>query len=91
MLCSEKTKHDIVEKCICNEDQGAGYTYQDEYGDCNYCLGEPARCSECNSTRKLVEMIDNFELPYQKFISEYQHFNWCKFIGCTESDDGLVF
>ena len=27
-------------KCYCHEDQGSGYTYQDEYGDCAFCLGE---------------------------------------------------
>lgn len=27
--------------CICDEDQGAGYTYQDEYGDCPFCTGIP--------------------------------------------------
>ena len=26
------------EDCYCNEDQGAGYTYQDEHGYCDYCL-----------------------------------------------------
>ena len=25
------------DKCYCDEDQGAGYTYQDEHGDCEYC------------------------------------------------------
>lgn len=52
-LCEEETKHDVITECICNEDQGAGYTYRDEYGDCNFCEGEPARCLECNSTRPL--------------------------------------
>jgi len=27
-------------RCYCHEDQGSGYTYQDEYGDCAYCTGE---------------------------------------------------
>ena len=26
--------------CYCNEDQGAGYTYNDEYGDCAFCEGK---------------------------------------------------
>lgn len=24
--------------CYCNQDQGAGYTYSDEYGSCGHCL-----------------------------------------------------
>jgi hypothetical protein len=31
--------HAHHDKCYCHEDQGAGYTYQDEYGDCDFCLG----------------------------------------------------
>lgn len=27
-------------KCYCNDDQGAGYTYSDEYGDCQHCEGD---------------------------------------------------
>ena len=26
------------EGCYCDEDQGAGYTYSDEHGDCDVCL-----------------------------------------------------
>jgi len=26
-------------ECFCHQDEGGGYTYQDEYGDCDYCLG----------------------------------------------------
>ena len=36
----------IHENCYCNEDQGAGYTYSDEYGDCDYCLGIKQQSSE---------------------------------------------
>jgi len=27
-------------KCYCNQKQGGGYTYRDEYGKCAFCLGE---------------------------------------------------
>ena len=27
-------------KCYCNEDQGCGYTFSDEYGSCAFCNGE---------------------------------------------------
>lgn len=26
--------------CYCQEDQGGGYTYDDEYGKCAFCLDE---------------------------------------------------
>lgn len=29
--CSER------DQCYCDEDQGAGYTYQDEHGECMFC------------------------------------------------------
>lgn len=25
--------------CYCEEDQGNGYTFSDEYGECDFCLG----------------------------------------------------
>lgn len=31
------THHD---QCYCSEDQGSGYTYSDEYGDCAFCSDE---------------------------------------------------
>lgn len=27
-------------ECYCNEDQGAGYTFEDEHGPCDVCLGK---------------------------------------------------
>ena len=56
-FCEESTDHVIITGCICDEDQGAGYTYEDEYGDCNFCLGKPARCVECNSIRDLPNPV----------------------------------
>jgi hypothetical protein len=32
-----------LDGCYCNEDQGAGYTYQDEHGDCVFCEGRFAQ------------------------------------------------
>jgi hypothetical protein len=29
--------------CYCKEDQGHGYTYDDEYGACAFCLGDLCR------------------------------------------------
>lgn len=26
--------------CYCAEDQGSGYTFDDEYGACDFCLGK---------------------------------------------------
>lgn len=36
------------DECYCNEDQGAGYTYDDEHGPCGYCL-KTLVCSKCGS------------------------------------------
>jgi hypothetical protein len=30
--------HNTHDKCYCNEDMGCGYTYHDEYGECDFCL-----------------------------------------------------
>lgn len=27
-------------ECYCDEDQGAGYTYDDEFGSCHHCFGD---------------------------------------------------
>lgn len=32
--------HTHHEECYCDEDQGGGYTYSDEYGPCAFCNGE---------------------------------------------------
>ena len=29
-----------MDECYCDEDQGAGYTYSDEHGDCEVCRQE---------------------------------------------------
>lgn len=31
--------HSHHSSCFCNEEQGSGYTYSDEYGGCDFCLG----------------------------------------------------
>lgn len=49
------TVHIIFNECICHEDQGCGYTFEDEYGMCWFCEGEPAVCSKCNVSRELEE------------------------------------
>lgn len=37
----DKTVTAMPLMCVCNEDQGAGYTYADEYGECPLCSGDP--------------------------------------------------
>ena len=42
-MCDATTNdcgHDHHDSCFCNEDQGAGYTYNDEYSDCCFCAQE---------------------------------------------------
>lgn len=36
MTDSGVTHHD---SCYCDEDQGCGYTFSDEYGPCEFCSG----------------------------------------------------
>lgn len=36
----DEDKYTSSDNCYCNEDQGAGYTFQDEHGDCSYCKEE---------------------------------------------------
>lgn len=31
--------HDHHSSCFCDEDQGGGYTHDDEYGPCDFCEG----------------------------------------------------
>ena len=35
----------IPTTCFCDEDQGAGYTFSDEHGDCDVCRGYS--CGHC--------------------------------------------
>jgi len=46
-----KCKSDVVievsDDCYCDEDEGAGYSYSDEYGDCDECKNEVFNCPEC--------------------------------------------
>ena len=32
--------YSVNDRCYCDENQGYGYTYNDEYGDCSYCEEE---------------------------------------------------
>ena len=32
--------HDHHTACYCDDDQGSGYTYSDEYDDCAFCMGQ---------------------------------------------------
>jgi hypothetical protein len=34
--------------CYCDEDQGAGYTYSDEHGDCDVCLSKEVTYTKAN-------------------------------------------
>lgn len=46
--CRKDTYHDVDDNCYCEKDQGAGYTYNDEHGNCNYCEDKKPVCTECN-------------------------------------------
>ena len=48
--CKKYVQVDIPEGCYCYEDQGAGYTYSDEHGECDVCLDSIFECPECNAT-----------------------------------------
>lgn len=42
--CKNREDDNVV-SCYCDEDQGAGYTFDDEHGPCDFCLG---KCSNCD-------------------------------------------
>ncbi len=44
MYCDDHPE-DRVHGCYCNEDQGAGYTFNDEHGPCDACLAKLAEIS----------------------------------------------
>lgn len=39
-----------VSDCCCDEDQGAGYTYSDEHGDCDNCCKVLSECPTCKKS-----------------------------------------
>lgn len=46
--CCEKRREFIIAlECYCSQDQGCGYTFMDEYGDCD-CCNEEMTCVVCN-------------------------------------------
>ena len=50
-ICKKIINHWKKKSCYCNEDQGSGYTYSDEYGDCNFCEDPNLwTCAKCNDT-----------------------------------------
>lgn len=68
MSC-EATNHDCGHshhnRCYCREDQGSGYTYSDEYGECDFCKGlfETGQliCFDDNNESRLCPDIKEFE------------------------------
>lgn len=49
--CRGNSEFIIPHECHCHVDQGCGYTFQDEYGDCDYCNSE-MRCTVCNCSKE---------------------------------------
>jgi hypothetical protein len=47
--------HEVSDNCYCLEDQGAGYTYDDEHGNCDVCNDDKPVCTVC--IRALVKVI----------------------------------
>ena len=52
-LCERDTEHMVLLECICNNSDGEGYTYDDEFGSCEFCMNTPAICSECNKASRI--------------------------------------
>ena len=56
--CIKEANFTFITECRCHEDQGAGYTYQDEYGDCEvHSYTHPAICSGCNGCFELEHLL----------------------------------
>ena len=58
-ICEEPSRFTVVEECYCHVVDGAGYTYNDEYGDCEYCDNKPAICGKCGAGFTLEEIKDH--------------------------------
>jgi hypothetical protein len=44
--CKHKEEKTVID-CYCDDEfDGSGYTYSDEYGDCDHCI-EAFTCSQC--------------------------------------------
>ena len=39
--------HEVENECYCLEDEGGGYCYSDEYGDCDICKEKKPICLKC--------------------------------------------
>ena len=49
--CMGNVEFIIPHECYCHQDQGCGYTLEDEYGACDYCNGL-MRCTGCNCDKE---------------------------------------
>ena len=47
--CNKKHKLKVLD-CYCEEDQGGGYTYSDEHGDCDNCEEVLGECPTCKKS-----------------------------------------
>jgi hypothetical protein len=93
-LCDDNYYYMPV-SCYCDEDVGAGYTYSDEWGDCDHCLNSLRQIKGDNSelTRKEIGFDFNEETLFDETIEtsiyldeknyEYKHFQWRYMPGST--------
>jgi len=51
-FCGKERIFTVVNECYCEVkfDGEEGYTYQDEYGGCDFCNDERFCCQECNAS-----------------------------------------
>lgn len=47
-------------ECYCNEDQGSGYTFDDEYGPCAFCEGSFSTGQRIGANRSNVLVVCGF-------------------------------
>ena len=56
--CTSSREFSTPTECYCQEDQGAGYTYRDEFGNCEVCSkNHPAICNSCNGVFEVEDLL----------------------------------
>jgi hypothetical protein len=53
-------------ECYCNKDQGAGYSYSDEHGECDVCLSKYPRFQEAFH-EGIIELSEGIEIHWFEF------------------------
>lgn len=68
-MCKTLFRDTTHKECYCNEDQGAGYSYSDEHGECDYCLQEYPK----------LDSLDLITINSVKLTADSESIHWFEF------------